>query len=249
MTEKLLISGLTFEVRRSSRRRTLGLTIDRSGDLVVHAPVDTAESELKKWVSGKLLWVHQKLAQKRDMAGEVYPPEFVSGESIYYLGRSYRLRIVNQSDTPLRLDDDWFVLSRDAQLEAATHFRHWFIDQGGEWLRSRSKELERVTGRSPKDISVRDLGFRWGSCGRNGTLYFNWRVLQLPSRIIDYVIIHEQVHLIHHNHSRAFWNALEQAMPDWSERRDELNGQWARFSRFAVAEAMTAARAAGEGSR
>jgi predicted metal-dependent hydrolase len=70
---------------------------------------------------------------------------------------------------------------------------------------------------------VRDLGYRWGSCGRNGTLYFNWRVLQLPVSVIDYVVVHELCHLVEPNHGLAFWSALERALPDWRDRKDDLH--------------------------
>ncbi|RWH97228.1 MAG: M48 family peptidase [Mesorhizobium sp.] len=73
---------------------------------------------------------------------------------------------------------------------------------------------------------VRDLGFRWGSCGKHRTLYFNWRLLQLPVQVIDYVVLHEQVHLLHHNHSKQFWKAMDSVLPDWLVRKQELERDW-----------------------
>jgi len=81
------------------------------------------------------------------------------------------------------------------------------------------------TGGNPKRISVRDLGFRWGSCGKNGVLYFNWKDLQLPVRLVDYVIAHELVHLCEGHHGLAFWQALSRAMPDWERREEALASQ------------------------
>lgn len=235
MSEHLHISGLTVDVRRSTRRRTLSLTVDRAGDVVLHAPRETPEADLRKWVSTKLLWVHQKLARKQALVRHVHPPEFVSGESIFYLGRSYRLRIVKESDEPLRLVGEWFELERRDLANAAEHFKRWFTETGAEWLRARSTDLERVSGQTALRVKVGDLGFRWGSCGKNGTLYFNWRLLQLPVRIIDYVVLHEQVHRLHHNHSPAFWQAIERVLPDWQARRNELETEWGRYARFALA--------------
>ncbi|MFG0243611.1 MAG: M48 family metallopeptidase [Phycisphaerales bacterium JB054] len=235
MTEQLEIAGLTFAVRRSTRRKTLELTVDRAGELVAYAPAETPESELSAWISSKLLWVHQKLAQKKALIGTVHPPEFVSGESIFFLGRSYRLRVVDRARSPLQLDGEWFLLRASSRSKAANHFQQWYMEQGECWLKERSRELERLTGQSPSTVVVGDLGFRWGSCGRNGALYFNWRLLQLPVRLIDYVVVHEQIHLLHHNHSPAFWQALECVLPDWQERKDELQFDWGRYARFALA--------------
>ena len=66
------------------------------------------------------------------------------------------------------------------------------------------------------------MGFRWGSCGKNGVLFLNWKVLQLPLRLVDYVIMHELVHLREGHHGSAFWEALGQVMPDWQKRKDGL---------------------------
>lgn len=234
MSARLTISGLDFELRRGPRRKTLGLTVDRSGELVVHAPAEATEAEIRDWVSGKLLWVHKKLAQKQGLARAVHPPEFVSGESIFYLGRSFRLRLVDRASVPLRLNGDWFELRSRSASHADRHFRQWFIDEGTEWLRGRSADLERLSGQQGTRVIVSDLGFRWGSCGKNGTLYFNWRLLQLPVRIIDYVVLHEQMHLLHHDHSPRFWKAMDRVLPDWRDRKEELETQWARYARFAV---------------
>ena len=235
MTSHIEISGLVFEVRRGPRRSSLGLTVDRSGELVVHAPLSTSDPELRAWVTSKLLWVHQKLAQKREMVRNVHPPEFVSGESIFYLGRSHRLKIVEQARTPLRFDGEWFELRRSATPKAAHHFQRWYIEEGAAWLRLRSAELERLSGQTSSSVIVGDLGFRWGSCGKNGTLYFNWRLLQLPIQVIDYVVMHEQMHLLHHNHSKEFWRAMDSVLPDWRDRKEELERDWGRFARFALA--------------
>lgn len=241
MSAHLNISGLVFELRRGPRRKTLGLTVDRTGALVVHAPVDALEGEIREWVGGKLLWVHKKLVQKRGLAREVHPPEFVSGESIFYLGRSFRLRIVDRASVPLRLNGVWFELRRRSANRADAHFRQWFIDEGTEWLRARSADLERLSGQRGTRVIVSDLGFRWGSCGKNGSLHFNWRLLQLPVRIIDYVVLHEQMHLLHHNHSPRFWKSMDRVLPDWRSRKDELETQWARYARFAVGASPNAA--------
>ena len=82
--------------------------------------------------------------------------------------------------------------------------------------------LSSRTGPSPSCVVVRDLGFRWGSCGRNCTLYVNWRVMQLPVGVVDYVLLHELCHLLEPSHRPEFWRILERALPDWRERKEEL---------------------------
>jgi predicted metal-dependent hydrolase len=222
MSETIEIGDLIFEVRRSPRRRTLSLTVDRGGELVIHSPVAATAQELERWARSKLLWVHRKLALKEGLAPKHRGPEFVSGESFSYLGRSYRLAIGAEQEESLRFDGRRFYLRRDARMGASEHFRRWYISAGKDWLARRVQWLARTTGRSPTCIEVRDLGFRWGSCGRSGGALFNWRLLQLPVRLVDYVIVHELTHLIEPHHGPTFWRALDRSLPDWRDRREEL---------------------------
>jgi len=238
MSEALNLAGLAFEIRRSPRRRTLGLTVDRGGELVVHAPDCASLAELEQWTRKKLLWVHRKLAIKENLSPRTRPPEYVAGETFHYLGRGYRLMTLVQQERPLVFDGRRFLLRRDARPAADEHFRRWYIDTGSEWVTRRVKLLARKTGTSPSRIEVRDLGFRWGSCGRNGIVFLNWRLLQLPVRLADYVICHELIHLREPHHGPAFWALLDSAQPDWRERRDELTTQAQTIRWFGILECL-----------
>jgi predicted metal-dependent hydrolase len=233
MIEMLQLGGLEFEVRRSERRKTLGLTVDRAGELVAHVPAEISIEELSRWVSKKLLWVHRKLALKDEAAPRIRVPEYVTGEAFCYLGRRYRLKIVDVQVQPLHFDGTRFTLRHDAR-PAELHFRRWYIATGADWLKRRVETLSARTASSPKRVDVRDLGFRWGSCGKNGVLYFNWKTLQLPVRLVDYVIAHELIHLREGRHGSAFWEALGRAMPDWKKRKDVLTNQAKEYLVFGL---------------
>jgi predicted metal-dependent hydrolase len=116
--ETLELSNLVFEVRRSPRRATLGLTVDRGGELMIHAPESSDRYELARWTRSKLLWVHRKLLDKAGTLPSVRQPEFVSGESFSYLGRGYRLKVIRGAVQSLRFDGKNFLLSATARAEA-----------------------------------------------------------------------------------------------------------------------------------
>lgn len=181
----------------------------------------TSADELARWFGKRLLWVHRKLALKEEAAPRMRGPEYVSGEAFSYLGRRYRLKLVERQAQPLQFDGTRFTLRRDAR-PAEPHFRNWYVSTGTDWLKRRAEALSARTASKPSRVEVRDLGFRWGSCGRNGVVYFNWRLLQLPVRLADYVIAHELVHLREGHHGPAFWAALERALPDWQTRKVAL---------------------------
>lgn len=221
MSETLQKGELVFEVRRSARRKTLGLTVDRGGELIAHAPETASPDELEGWICKKLLWVHRRLALKEKTAPKPRKPEYVTGESFSYLGRRYRLKISTVQKEPLYFDGKQFLLRPDVR-PADDHFRRWYLLTGSVWLRTRVESLIRRTGTAPSRIDVRDLGFHWGSCSRNGAVMLNWKTLQLSVRLVDYVIIHELIHLREPHHRPEFYRALECALPDWKEREGQL---------------------------
>ena len=221
MTETIKLNDLVFEVRRSDRRKTLGLTVDRGSELVAHAPFGTSAADLTIWINTRLLWVYRKLALKHESAPKTLAPQYVSGEAFFYLGRPFSIKVIPNQEPPLQFDGTRFLLRRDAR-PAEDHFRAWYMDTGAEWLRQRVDRLSRRTTRRPEKVEVRDLGFRWGSCGKGGVLRFNWKLLQLPVRLVDYIIMHELIHLVEGHHGPEFWHALGCAMPDWQRRKDTL---------------------------
>ena len=187
MTETLQVGGLRFEVRRSERRKTLGLTVDRAGELVAHAPAATSADELSRWISKKLLWAHRKLALKQEAAPRMRGPEYVTGEAFCYLGRRYRLKIVELQKQPLQFDGSRFTLRRDAQ-PAGSHFRQWYLQVGTPWLRRRADTLS--PGRRPSrhgfkfEIWDSACAARTGCCfstGRFSNSRCNWWTTSWPT--------------------------------------------------------------------
>lgn len=221
MSEAIRLDGLVFRVRRSIPRKTFGLTVERSGRLVAHAPADAPLHELLKWTKKKLLWVHRKLALRKEMVINSRAPQFIAGESFSFLGRRHQLKFVKIQERALQFDGSKFSLRSNAR-SARAHLKRWYIERGKELLPSRVAMFAKKTKMIPKRVEVRDLHFRWGSCGKGGVIFLNWKLLQLPLSLIDYVIAHELVHLSEHRHGAVFWRRLSDVMPDWERRKDEL---------------------------
>jgi len=221
--DTLDVGDLHFRVRWSTRRKTLGLTVERDGSLTLAAPTICPLERLRRFAESRRFWVFVQLA-KRDLLHRVYEPKsFVSGEGFSYLGRHYRLLMVNPDDgEPLRLREGRLQLHRDRVQDGPALLRQWYIRLGREWLPRRVRRLAAHVGVEPPPIQVQDLGYRWGSCGRNGTVYFNWRVMTLPVSLVEYVVAHELIHLREPHHTSRFWRLLGRIMPDYAVRRDRL---------------------------
>jgi predicted metal-dependent hydrolase len=219
MIPVLAVGDLRFDVVLSVRRRTMELSVERNGALVVRAPEGATRPRLEAFIREKRGWVYRKLAEKEALQHDVPVREYVSGESFPYLGRSYRLLLVNHQDVPLRLEAGRFRLIRAEAPRGRTHFIRWYTGHGRAWLRRRVEALAPRVGVEPQAVEVRDLGYRWGSCGRSRTLNFSWATMLLPPTIAAYVVVHELVHLREPNHTPAFWRRVERAMPDYARRK------------------------------
>jgi len=221
-TDHLVVDDFAFAVRRSARRKTVEITVDRGGELVIASPPGVADEALADFVREKRFWLYTKLAEKEACAQPVGGREFISGEGFPYLGRSYRLLLVTRQDCPLKLEAGRFRLLRSEAAAGREHFIRWYTDHAGAWLRRLVREWAPRLGVKPGEVVVRDLGFRWGSCGRGGTLNFHWATILMPASIVEYVVVHELVHLHEVRHTPTFWSRVERAMPDYEQRKTWL---------------------------
>jgi predicted metal-dependent hydrolase len=217
----LTIEGLTFELRESSQRRTMEIIVDRDGSLVLAAPPHTPHETLLAFVEENQVWIHTKLLEKESQARPQARREYVSGEGFFYLGRSYRLKVIDGANqqAPLRLYQSRFELRRDALPRAREHFIRWYTVHLRPVLDRHIAALARRIEVKPREVHVRDLGYRWGSRGKRNHLYFHWRVAMLPPQMIEYVVAHELVHLRERSHSPAFWQRLERVIADYPDRQ------------------------------
>lgn len=232
--ETLTVGDLHFEVRRSQRRRTVQVTVDRGGELMVSAPEGCGAETMADFVRAKRFWIYTKLAEKEALRDEPRPRRFVSGEGFPYLGRSYRLLLVDddEQEAAVQLIRGRFRMRRSDAERGREAMHRWYVDHAAPWL---GRRVERWVGRvevEPSGVTVQDLGYRWGSCGKGGRLYFHWRAILLPPRLVEYVVVHELVHLVEAHHTPEFWRRLERAMPDFAERKQQLAERASRTAIF-----------------
>lgn len=215
----LTVDDLSFELKPSSRRRTLQITVDRSGDLVLSAPPDVEEERLREFVLEKRFWIYTKLAEKDRLQKAVPTKSYVDGEGFLYLGRSYRLRLVDEQDVALKLLNGRFLLRRDLVENARHHLVQWYSGRAKLWLWDKVQDYVARMEVRPVGVKVQDMGYRWGSCGKGDWLYFHWKTILLPPRIAEYVAVHELAHLHQPHHTQEFWQRVERALPDFERRK------------------------------
>ncbi|SRR6266567_2754474 len=222
---QMTIGDLDFVVRVSETRRTVGITVDRDGSLLLHAPAGIGPAALASWAWSKRGWVFRKLAEKHLLLSVSSDKDFVTGEGFDYLGRHYRLQLTNDPpSTAVKLERGRLRLPRPAAEtgKGREAMIRWYRQRALAWLPRRITPWAQRMGLSPGELDVRDLGYRWGSLGKNDRLNIHWAAMQLPVSLLDYVIVHELAHIGQPRHTPAFWATVQRALPDHDQRRTRL---------------------------
>ena len=198
-----------------SKRKTLTIIVKKDGSFIIRAPKRTADHEIQEFVEQHKAWIERKQAQARSMVVES-PKQYIQGETFLFLGKSYPLEIVKRQKQAL-LFDGKFKLSESAYARAELLFERCYRQQARKILQERVDLYANQYDFQYKGIKITSAKTRWGSCSSQGSLNFSWRLIQAPLEQLDYVVIHELVHTVHHNHSKHFWKKVEKILPDYKE--------------------------------
>lgn len=219
-------------IRSKKRRKTISLHIKEDRRIYIYAPYRTPKWEIERFIKEKRSWIVKKMSEKERSIKEA-EKAFIPGEKFLYLGESYPLEIEESSNrkVPLKLSFGKFVLDKDHIEEAKDLFIQWYKKE------AKARIIERIDFYSnrlqlfSKGIRITSAKYRWGSCSRDNRLSFSWRIIMASLSIIDYILIHELVHIKEKNHSKRFWNYLESILPDYRKHRLWLkkNGHAIRF--------------------
>lgn len=167
------------------------------------------------------LWIYDKVRHPQK-----YPPvplkkEFVTGETVLYLGRNYRLEVTDQQFDKVHFDS-CFYLSRQQRTQAGKLFQDWYMARAEEKLLLRIRRFAESMGVAYNRLLISDLKYRWASCTPKNNLNFNWRIIRAPIHVIDYLIVHELAHLLEPNHTQKFWNIIAVQIPDYERPKKWL---------------------------
>lgn len=209
------------------KRRTLGIEVHPDGEVVVLAPTHAALEVVQGQVLKRAAWI---LRQQREFAS--YPPpqperRFVPGETHRYLGRQYRLSVVPGTPEAVKLARGHLNVTTPDPARVSRLLERWLRTRAETIFTERIAVcLERVSGfgiEHSGDFKLKSMTKRWGSCTAGGTVYLNPLLVRAPKECIDYVIVHELVHTVHHHHRREFYALLSRCIPDWRVVRHRLN--------------------------
>lgn len=234
MTAHSIVYGdqrISYAVRVQPERkvRRVAIHVEPDGRVIVDVPPEATPAQIKAAVAVRVRWIHKQVSEARQRLANVLPREYVSGESLLYLGRRYRLRvsIVDVEIVAVRLKGS-FIEVRIAEwngdaIKAA--LLGWYRQRARTVFLSRLEQmaasLNWVSQAPP--IRLQAMRVQWGSCSPSGRLTLNPLLVRAPWECIDYVLLHELCHLKEHNHSKRFFRMLDAHMPSWRTTKEKLD--------------------------
>jgi predicted metal-dependent hydrolase len=237
MIEQLLQlpDGQTIPYQLDLRvRRTIGLKITAKG-LVVHAPKRIAASQLQQVLLQKARWIQQKLALRE--VNQVSPMQWVDGESLLFMGQDIVLTLQQHATSKAVVLQGNQLLVRAPQIDqpafVARKVLQWYAQQALPDFKRRVELIAAQMGEKVTAVALSNARSRWGSCNSRKQIRLNWRLIQAPPHIIQYVICHEMAHLREMNHSARFYAVQASLFPNHEQAEKELKSLSAILHRMA----------------
>lgn len=214
--------AVPYRIVRRARRRRLALTLDEHG-LALAVPLRARDHELASFIERCRPWIRRRWGEW--LAGRPRPLSFATGAVLPLLGEELRLEVYQRRARPqvLRFADVLAVSVRDADPGAVRRLlAGWYRDEALRVFEARVALWARRSGLAPRALALSDARTTWGSCRAGGSIRLNWRLVQAPYPVIDYVVVHELAHLAHRNHSPRFWALVAATYPQYRAAQDAL---------------------------
>lgn len=226
MTERIqfgskeLVFNLTF-----SERKTLGITVTPDMDILVKAPIDTSIEKVKEKVQKRAHWILKQQSYFLAFYPKSKPKKYISGESHLYLGRQFKLKVVEGNANSVKLKAGILWVTALEKSKAEILLKAWYLDHArAKFHQLAAPFVERFKkyNVAPSSIVLRDMPKRWGSCTPTGKIILNPELIKAPRACIEYVIVHELCHLIHHDHTKKFIELQSKEFPNWEKWKGRL---------------------------
>jgi predicted metal-dependent hydrolase len=208
---------LEYEIK-FSKRKTLNITVERDRKIIVRAPLNLSIEKIEEIVQSKRQWLKEKINHTQKYPVDLKPKEFISGETLLYLGRNYQLLVVDEPIEGIEFNQR-FRISRENQEAANKLFKAWYMKQALSKIEPLAKMYATNLGVKFNEFKTSQMKYRWGSCTPNNNIIFNWRIIKAPMYVLEYLVAHELVHLIEENHTPRFWNILSIQVPNYQKAK------------------------------
>ncbi len=204
-----------------SNRKSITIIVERDRSVIVRAPSGTPKEKIHAAVESKKLWLYEKTNHRQKYNAQSDDKKFVSGTTVWYLGKSYTLSTTKKQIEGIQFDGR-FIISRISLPEVGRLLAEWYLKRAKEKITPKVEFYARNLGVDYNRILISNLKYRWGSCTPKNNLNFNWRLIKAPMSVIEYVIVHELAHLLEPNHTERFWNIIRTQLPHYQKAKEWL---------------------------
>jgi len=208
-----------------SNRKSLGITVTPELSVLVKAPIDTSVEKVKEKLRKKAPWIIRQQSFFLSFHPKTPARKFTGGETHLYLGRQYRLQIQIGKDESVKLKGKFIEVTAREKSRAKDLLNGWYLQHAKTKFHAIAQPLIDKFKKhkvEPSSIVFRDMPTRWGSCTPKGKIILNPELIKAPKGCIEYVIIHELCHLIHHDHTQKFIDLQTKEMKDWAKWKMKL---------------------------
>lgn len=205
--------------------KNITLKVRPNGEAILTAPNSASDEHIKFIIQKRAKWI----AQKRAFFASFKMPqkEYVSGEDFRYLGRSYRLKVVQSKEERIKLQRGYlelFVKDKSDLKRRENLIYEWYHEKAMIYFFNILQEFNKIVKQDIKSVKIRQMKTRWGSCNPyKSYINLNIELIKKPKACIEYVVFHELAHLLYPDHSKKFYDYLTLYMPDWQKRKEILD--------------------------
>ena len=207
--------NFSINIKRTDRKKTVSFQVER-GFVKVLVPKHLDKTKLDKIIKSKSKWIKNKLS-KVDEILPLRKKDYVSGEDFMYLGKHYKLKVKKGQKYNVKLSDKYLTLTIKSQTKdekIKRLLKKWYFENADNYLKEITSELSLKNNLNFISVKVRNYRSRWGSCSSIGSIFYNWKIIMAPKKIIRYIVLHELAHTKIHNHSPRFWSYLKSIYED-----------------------------------
>lgn len=204
--------------------KNITLKVRPNGEAILTAPNSASDEHMEFIIKKRAKWI----AQKRAFFASFKMPEkeYVSGEDFRYLGRSYKLKVVQSKEERVKLQRGYlelFVKDKSDIKRKENLIYEWYYEKAMLYFFNILQEFNKIVKQDIKSVKIRQMKTRWGSCNPyKSYINLNIELIKKPRACIEYVVFHELVHLLYPDHSKKFYDYLTLYMPDWQKRKEIL---------------------------
>lgn len=226
MEESIQFGSKTIDFRLEySNRKSLGITVTPEMQVIVRAPQGSSLALVKEKLSRKAPWIIEQQSFFLSFQPKTPQRRYISGETHLYLGRQYRLLIQKGEEDSVKLKGGFIEVTARRKSNAKELLNEWYLRHARDKFTHIAAPLvERFKKYkvAPSSIVLREMPTRWGSCTPKGKIILNPELIKAPKGCIEYVILHELCHLVHHDHTQKFIDLQSKEMRDWEKWKMKL---------------------------